>query len=434
MNESNINIKARNSNMLIQGISFLVMTVVSLLIALMPYLSEDAMKISTVFFIVGGIMTAVFLSLFVFVLYKECKPADAMILNSRGFIDTKNVGENILIEWTNVASVKILGKKDMPFFGITLENSDIVLARMKDKNADEMRENIEENLPHILISQKDIRTPVKEVNDLFVKFVREARILCNDVPKKTKNNPFTTDDVLRAFGKLPKKEEEKSSSEPEALKQNTAESAAAQEHKAPEAKEEAVQDSDTFYSLLQNKVKDETAQAEAIEETAEEANEITTNEVINDAESDGLSDEAEIKLNEDEIPDEMKAILSKPKSSKIAELEKILNEKDAPITHLRRPAKTENEKLENESIEIQPLLDSENADNLSDSSENIDDIEISLFPLSEETPFKKEKSKPMHDEKTDTKEFIPDSFISEIPSDDDSDFIIPDPIEYNEEE
>ncbi len=433
MNESNINIKAKNSNMLIQGIVFLVMTVISLLIALMPYLSEDAMKISTVFFIVGGVMTAIFITLFVVLLYKECKPSNALILNSRGFIDTKNVGDDILIEWTNVATVKILGKKDMPFFGITLENSDIVLAQMKKKNADEMRENIEENLPHILISQKDIRTPVKQVNDLFVKFVREARILCNEVPKKTKNNPFTTDDVLRAFGKLPKNEEEKTEPKPEQSNENVKpviEEANAPKQTEQESKKAPVQNGDDFYSLLQQKVKDEEAVADTSEEVVVESSEVAEEKT----ESTVAFDDSKDELNEDEISDEMKAILSQAKSSKIAEIEKILNEKDSSKADSEESEISETDDSEDENIEISPMFNGKSVDPSLNESESIDDVEISLFPSAEEAPAKSKKVKPVHDEKTDTKEFIPDNFTSEVSDEDDSDFIVPDPIEYNEEE
>ena len=69
-----------------------------------------------------------------------------------------------------------------------------------------MRENIEQSLPTILIPQSSVRISIKELKALFSKFSREARALESDTLKKPKNNPFTTDDVLRAFGKLPKNE------------------------------------------------------------------------------------------------------------------------------------------------------------------------------------------------------------------------------------
>ena len=151
MNESNINIKERNSNMLVQGVLYLFGSVMSLIIALTPFLSSDAMKIKTVFYIVGGALFALFASMFVLLLYKECNPKNAIVITSRGFYDRNNVGEGILVEWTNVASVKMLKRNQNPFFGIILENTDIVLAQMNKKNSQEMRENIEENLPHIII-------------------------------------------------------------------------------------------------------------------------------------------------------------------------------------------------------------------------------------------------------------------------------------------
>ncbi len=200
MNENYIEIKEKRSGFLLKGFLLLASMLISLFFGSLPFITTSAKTLAGLFYLIGGTFFVVTLALFVLHLYKEMKPRNAMILKAHGFIDCINVGENIEIDWTNVSSVKMLGKKDDPFFGINLENTDIVLAKMNEKEADELRDNIEDNFPAILISQSSIRMPINQLKDLFVKFVREARALESDSAKKQKNNPFTSEDVLRAFG------------------------------------------------------------------------------------------------------------------------------------------------------------------------------------------------------------------------------------------
>lgn len=455
MNDKNIIIKARNSNMLIQGIVFLVLSVISLIIALMPFLSANAKSVSTVFFLVGGTLFAIFMTLFVILLVKECKPANALILSSRGFIDLQNIGSDIVIEWTNVAAVKLLGKKEMPYLGITLENTDIVIAEMKKKEADEMRENIEENLPHILISQKDVRTPLKELKDTFVKFVREARILNSDSAKATKNNPFTTDDVLRAFGKLPfePKKEERLSVDDESIIPPPPPSELfddSSDEKINVSDDNDIpsslpfdEENDPFYELLKKEINSNIIQPK--EDFNNEPSHISYD---NDTQPDSL-DSTETNTptkkdpqfeSEDIISDEMKELMSRARSSKISELEKILNEKDVPTTHLMPNKNTEEHSEEKETGAAAINLSSV----LSDDAQHEDRQQI-VFDISSKNeeeikaPNKQTVSADKHDDMADTKEYFPDlvyvndSFNSPE-NDNDGEFIIPDPIEYDDNE
>ncbi|MBO5915232.1 MAG: hypothetical protein J6Q72_07775 [Clostridia bacterium] len=426
MNESNINIKERNSNMLVQGVLYLFGSVMSLIIALTPFLSSDAMKIKTVFYIVGGALFALFASMFVLLLYKECNPKNAIVITSRGFYDRNNVGEGILVEWTNVASVKMLKRNQNPFFGIILENTDIVLAQMNKKNSEEMRENIEENLPHIIISQKEVRTPIKDINDIFVKLIRESRVLKHDSDRKAKNNPFTTDDVLRAFGKLPAKEEDvtqdavdevidQQNDEVAANNVSTASPAPAAVNSEPKDAEESVNE-DSFYAALKQKT-DKNNLHEELSTTSE-----STSTVLN------KEDETDVIIDEtddipDDMPDEIKEILAKSRSSKISEIEKLLTDSDTPIPH---------RKQQQEEIAFSATTDSEPVDtetfDVNNESDSIDNLEISLNSQDKTT-------KNAHDSNTDTKEFITAKVLIEPEEDEDDDtFIIPEPIEYDEEE
>ena len=431
MNESNINIKERNSNMLVQGVLYLFGSVMSLIIALTPFLSSDAMKIKTVFYIVGGALFALFASMFVLLLYKECNPKNAIVITSRGFYDRNNVGEGILVEWTNVASVKMLKRNQNPFFGIILENTDIVLAQMNKKNSEEMRENIEENLPHIIISQKEVRTPIKDINDIFVKLIRESRVLKHDSDRKAKNNPFTTDDVLRAFGKLPAKEEDvtqdavdevidQQNDEVAANNVSTASPAPAAVNNEPKDAEDSVNE-DSFYAALKQKT-DKNDLHKELSTTSESTSTVSNKE-----------DKTDVRIEEtddipDDMPDEIKEILAKSRSSKISEIEKLLTDSDTPISHRKQQqeeiavsATTDSEPVDSEPVDTETF-------DVNNKSDSIDNLEISLNSQDKAT-------KNVHDSNTDTKEFVTAKVLIEPEEDEDDDtFIVPEPIEYDEEE
>ncbi len=303
MNDKQIKIKERSRGYFTKGFFFLALMIFSLIYALYPVLSSRAVTGVTYYYALGGGAFAIFTGFFVFLIYKEFKPDSALILNARGFVDVYNVGKDIEIEWTNVASVKILGKKEEPFLGISLEDNDIVMSKMTKNKCEIMRENIEESLPSILVAHSDVRIPISELKDLFSKFIREARTLESDVPKTQKVNPFTTDDVLRAFGKLPEETNADSDNYVEALQQNITEN---------DSEEIILEENETNES-------ETVANTEIIEQLlVAETNENETNTLI--------EEEKEEDILDDEIPQEIKDILAMAKSSKITELEKILSE------------------------------------------------------------------------------------------------------------
>lgn len=404
MNDNLIEIKERRKDWLFKGIFTLVLMLASLFVVLLPLLSIFAKSHSIYFYAIGGVSFALLTAYFVFQLYKECNPNTFMLLNARGFIDRKNVGEDIEIDWTNVASVKILGKTDMPFLGINLENSDIVIARMKKNEADEMRENINENLPAILIAQNEIRIPIKELKDLFTKFVREARALENDIPKKPKNNPFSTDDVLRAFGKLPKEEEKVDNEEPiaeetveEAVNENAITEEVQEVFELPEINFPVVEEEPTNEVLETEQVK--TVSNDSFYETLREkaAANIEVSEPVQAAEIIAeVSNEEEIAdLSESDMPDEMKTLLAQAKSTKISELEKILSDNETPFTYARTETEqkqiTQEEEPEVNEIALEQAIEIE--DNLNivpteiqlDIAENTADTEENQFEITLES-------------------------------------------------
>ncbi|MBR5279189.1 MAG: hypothetical protein IKU23_08030, partial [Clostridia bacterium] len=206
MNNQITEIKREQKNWFNKGIAFLAVMLISLFLALFPFISDVNIELQIFLHLFGGILFLVFATLFAILLYFEINPKTAIKFTNKGFIDIINIGENIEIEWTNISAVKVLGKENVKFLGITLENPDIVIAQMKKNKAAEIIENIEQNLPTILIPQNTVRIAIKELKSIIIKSVKDARLLESEAPKKAKTNPFTTEDVLRAFGQLPKEE------------------------------------------------------------------------------------------------------------------------------------------------------------------------------------------------------------------------------------
>lgn len=301
MNEKQIQIKERSRGYFTKGFFFLTLMTLSLLYALYPVISARTVSGETYYYALGGGAFAIFTGFFAFLLYKEFKPDNAFLLNAHGFTDIYNVGKDVEIEWTNVASVKVMGNKEAPFLGISLEDSDIVMSKMSKNKCEVMRENIEEGLPAILVSHSDIRIPVSELKDLFTKFIRESRILEKDTSKKQKSNPFTTDDVLRAFGKLP--EEDKNEDTIVVPEENQQETNEVIEENVVTVEDEA-------------EVNEPVTNAEIIEQLLVPEQNVESEEVTEEHHDD----------SDDDMPQEIKDILAMAKSSKITELEKMLSD------------------------------------------------------------------------------------------------------------
>ena len=484
-----IHIKEKNKSLFAKGIFYLSLMIISLTLTFLPVFFRKLSENSILFYCIGGSLFLIFTALYVLLLVKEFKPNDILILSSDGFYDLKNIGENLKVEWTNVASVKILGKKETPYLGINFENSDILIANMSKKNASEMRENINEGLPHVLISQSEIRYSVKELKEEIIKFVRDSRAVINEAPKVTKNNPFSTEDVLRAFGKLPI-EEVQIPAKDEIIEpiSNTSDDLSLNSNAAPiEKVTNEVDDStplneaasDSFYSMLQVQLTEQnpSTQIKELDDSSQEGE--TTEQNNHNIETDSNSTESN---SENDLSEEMKAILSLARSSKINEIEKMLSDNDTPFTFTVKPdtarasddnsnvsgksvedidnyfgtstveVKSENnDNVDNDEVLNQEIIvNSEKVENTDINDTEIDDYKIELpeelyqdedsnIDMTLAALFSKnDSSEPAkeHDSKTDTIEFFPDLILikdDETPSsseNDDDGFIIPDLNEY----
>ncbi len=365
MNLQTIEIKEKRNSFLLKGFIYLALTVISLFIALMPYIFVALNNDKMLYFLIGGVAFVGFTMTFVLHLYNEICPRNVLVITEKGFTDFLNIGD-YEIEWTNVASVKLIGKTDAQYLGISLENSDLVIENIKQKFADSIRSNLDDNLPAIIIDADNIRFSLTELKEIFTAHVKDARKVTDDFSNRPKNNPFTTDDVLRAFGKL-------SSIETPATETNeTNEKNIIEEHSVSDS--DVVTESNDFYDALtsiafsENELDRCGADSAEIKEPSKDTHENPSddNDVIIDLNSTRTFEPLDIestheegsndniieedhdeefaseesiqeKTTETEVTSasEIDDILSRVKSSKISELEIILAEKDVPFSFAR---------------------------------------------------------------------------------------------------
>ncbi len=384
MKENSIFIKEKRKDLFTRGFIVLALMIVSLLCAFAPILMSGINDGAAAFYIIGGLLFTAFLSMFVYLLYKEFHPNILLILGSRGFVDKKNVGDGIEIEWTNVASVKLLGNKEMPYLGITLENSDIVMAKMKKREAEEMRDNIDESLPHILIAQNEVYIPISELKDTFARLVRESRILNSDnTAQKTKHNPFTTDDVLRAFGKLPSNSE---------THEEYDDYMDVQSDEHDNTDQHIISDMITYTSVEQSsfsaqiELDDTPNSPDSDIDIAVASNPSDSADITSDIETDADEDAAVPLLSYkpenddasfDELSAEINEFFSRAKFSKISELGKILNENDVPYSISKEKPKAENGNESIQNTDSHNLTSEETLDHTEESDTNITDSALS---------------------------------------------------------
>ncbi len=340
MQNNHIVIKDQQKDWLLKGFIYLALMILSLAITFIPLFTEiESGKL--IFYIAGGLAFTTFTTLFAILLYKVSNPGIALILNAHGFIDKKNVGDRIVIEWTNISAIKQLGKKDMPYLAISLENEDAILAQMKSKEADAMRENLNNNLPAILIAQNEIRMPIKELKEIFTKYAREARTLASENENvKEKVNPYDSNDVLKTFvADIGKTEADNADTTPvaEEVATDIVESPAYQETQPITEPAQPII-SNNFYEELLKQAETEVAtetdnnlevtQTPNIEFQIQENVENTTQAPVSLTD---IFDKPENDTNKDNtivISQEFTDILNHARATKVLELDKILNSKE----------------------------------------------------------------------------------------------------------
>ena len=305
MNETII-IKERRNDLLIKGIPLLVLIIASLLLTFAPEIFTEITIMPAFFYFAGGLLTLLFGTLFALVLLRQSRPDNAMVITSRGFTD--------------------------------------------------IRANLEDNLPAIIILQSDVMTDLNELKDIFNRFAREARTLKTSAPKKQKNNPFTTEDVLRAFGKLPADAPAGDESDPTPAPVPAADEAEAKEAAPGNASPAA--DGDSFFNeILGSGAESGIPKPAAPQKAAAPA--APAAEIPASAKAAG----------DDELPPEAREMLSKVRSSRITELEKILAG-DIPAREYTAPA-AESTALQDPAADADTASEAENAPEDEEESDNV---------------------------------------------------------------
>ncbi len=395
MKDERIIIRKRSKNFLIEGFIYLVLIIASLVVALIPFISPD-IKTKTPFYLIGGIALAVFAALFIRLLIAQSKPSEALILEKRGFTDLMNIGQGITVDWTNVSSAKLLGKDGNATISVTLENSDIVISKMKHSPAQALRKNIEEGEPAISWKQSDIMMPITELKSLIDDYMRDSRQVVTE-QKKGKNNPFSSDDVLRAFGQFPSQvKEEKNESVASEISDIKAESSARRKKEAPK---------DDFFEALKEVAISKKAEAKTerppVEpvgiikdipkdipaETAPEASDKT---ITFSKETDSVKNRPIEPIEDEYMPEEIRKILSEAHSEKISELGKMLSEKGLPYSYEKNSKPQTDDKIEikNDSAAEEIVKPKEQSDSdLSIMFKKDPDIESITPIIKDETPF-----------------------------------------------
>ncbi len=432
MQNNHIVIKEQQKNWLLKGFLYLGAMIAALAFTFIPLFSGNPSN-KMLFYILGGLAFTVFTTLFVLLLYKVCNPGIALILNARGFIDKKNIGDRIVIDWKSISAVKQLGKKEMPYLGISLENIDTILSQMKSKDADAIRENLNNNLPAILIAQNEINMPIKELKDLFTKYAREARALTAD-SKNKQNSDIVEDAIKTQIDSTPIHEKEDTTINAEAETENTEEQPETEATPVVSEYQQPAQFSNNFYEELLKQAESESSEesaekpednqkpvAQETKENAERENNVPDLISVFDIpeSSSDTEDEKTIVISE-----EFTDILNQARSAKILELDKILNDKETAEDNSKQqirepiitadvmsniesksasPASSEKSEIkisdleamiENalQNVEGVPNINIE-ADEIEDEKETIPEINLEDLQIPEPTPQKTKKKK-----------------------------------------
>lgn len=350
MNKQHIEIKEKRNSFLLKGSGYLILTVVSLFVTLLPYVSSELSASKLCFFLFGGAAFVAFTINFVLHIYNELNPRSVIFISEKGFTDIINIGE-YEIEWTNVASVRLLKKPTAQYLGIYLDNNDLVIESIKTKKAENIKSNLEDNLPAIIIDANRVRTSLSELKEIFTERVKEARKVEEDHYQRPKNNPFTTEDVLRAFGKVSANEE-------------TTDISADSEYVSPENNDNETdvsidEDFNNIINDLSTFVPDEfesnapKADNELTDNCIEHATDLSATLIFTPEDQCSKTEDTESELtfdignvdfsleldspetDEENHLNEVDDILSRAKSTKISEIEKMLSESEMPFSFSR---------------------------------------------------------------------------------------------------
>lgn len=177
MRNDNITIQQRNGSFLKFGLIFLALLLVGMFLISLRFLSfgpkEDPLRL--ILTVAGGVLAAAGLIGYVLFLIRGAKKKDALIITNKGFTNLLAGGkEGVYVEWITVKSLKVFGLRKSPMLGITLVNDDDYMQCLSGKDLREAQYNRSIGLPVITIAQKDVRTDIEELKNLFSRMIKGA--------------------------------------------------------------------------------------------------------------------------------------------------------------------------------------------------------------------------------------------------------------------
>ena len=177
MRNDNITIQKRNSSFLKFGLIFLCLLVAGLFLIALRFLSfgpkEDPLRL--ILTIAGGVLAGAGLIGYVLFLIRGVSKKDALIITNKGFTNLLVGGkEGVYLEWISVKSLKVFGLRKAPMLGISLTDEDAYMQCLSGRDLRETQYNRSIGLPIITISQKDVRTDIEELKNLFSRMIKGA--------------------------------------------------------------------------------------------------------------------------------------------------------------------------------------------------------------------------------------------------------------------
>ncbi len=177
MRNDNITIQQRNSSFLKFGLIFLALLVAGLFLIALRFLSfgpkEDPLRL--ILTVAGGVLAGTGLIGYVLFLIRGVRRKDALIITNKGFTNLLVGGkEGVYVDWISVKSLKVFGLRKSPMLGITLADDDSYLECLSGRDLREAQYNRSIGLPTITISQKDVRTDIEELKNLFSRMIKGA--------------------------------------------------------------------------------------------------------------------------------------------------------------------------------------------------------------------------------------------------------------------
>ena len=177
MRNDNITIQQRNSSFLKFGLIFLALLVAGLFLIALRFLSfgpkEDPLRL--ILTVAGGVLAGAGLIGYVLFLIRGVRKKDALIITNKGFTNLLVGGkEGVYVDWISVKSLKVFGLRKSPMLGITLADDDSYMECLSGRDLREAQYNRSIGLPTITISQKDVRTDIEELKNLFSRMIKGA--------------------------------------------------------------------------------------------------------------------------------------------------------------------------------------------------------------------------------------------------------------------